>query len=317
MVLSSACRGVPRYSFHKRGTPTVCTLLTRRTQTYRKRERMRRHQWIEIHDQAWCPNLLRDLVTDTLQGVWNFFDFYEPIVPRLRNALQEAGTHQILDLCSGGGGPWLRLVQHFEDEEHFLVNIILTDKFPNPKAFEQAQHSCHKRVVFCAGPVDATRVPRDLQGFRTLFTSFHHFPPEGARSILQDAVEQQQGVGIFEVPKRDWLTILLVSFMPVMTFALVPFIRPFRWSRLLWTYLIPVLVFVVWFDGVISCLRAYTPSELQELARGLAPNGYHWEAGEERHGRLPVAITYLIGYPIRRQDDQTLPSESGEKERST
>ncbi len=196
------------------------------------------------------------------------------------------------------------------------MNICLTDKFPNPKAFEHAQNAPHTRVAFRAGPVDATRVPHDLQGFRTLFSSFHHFPPEGARAILQDAVEQQQGVGVFEVPKRDWLTILLVSFIPVMALALVPFIRPFRWSRLLWTYLIPVLVFVLWYDGVISCLRAYTPSELQELTRGLARDGYRWEVGEERNGRLPVVITYLIGYPIRRQDNRTLPSESGGKDRS-
>ena len=277
---------------------------------------MRRHQWIEIHDQPWCPNSLRDLVTDTLQFVWNFFDFYEPIVPRLRNALQEAGTHQILDLCSGGGGPWLRLVRAFEGKERPPVNVCLTDKFPNLQAFERAQNTSHTRIVFRARPVDATCVPRDLQGFRTLFTSFHHFPPEGARGILQDAVGQHQGVGVFEVPKRDWLTILLVSFIPVMAFALVPLIRPFHWSRLLWTYLIPVVPFVLWFDGVISCLRAYTPEELRELTHGLGREGYHWEAGEEKNGRLPVAITYLIGYPIRQGDNRMLPFESLGKNRS-
>jgi hypothetical protein len=267
---------------------------------------MRRRQWIEIHDQPWCPNSLRDVVTDTLQFVWNLFDFYEAIVPRLRYALQEAGTHRILDLCSGGGGPWLRLVRDFEDKERFPVDICLTDKFPNPRAFEHAKDASPTRVVFHADPVDATRVPTDLKGFRTLFTCFHHFPPEGARAILQDAVEHQQGVGVFEVPKRDWLTIVLVLFMPVMAFVLVPFIRPFRWSRLLWTYLIPVLLFVLWFDGVISCLRAYTPPELRELTRGLSQDGYRWEAGEERKGRVPVTVTYLIGCPIRRQDNRAL-----------
>jgi hypothetical protein len=271
---------------------------------------MRRRQWLEIHDQPWFPGSLRDLVTDTLQSLWNFFGFYEPIVPRLRNALQEARTHQILDLCSGGGGPWVRLIRDFEEDERFPVNICLTDKFPNPKAFERAQDTSHKRVVFRAGPVDATCVPRNLQGFRTIFSSFHHFPPDVARAILQDAVEQQQGVGVFELPKRDWLTILLVSFIPVMAMALAPFIRPFRWSRLLWTYLIPVVPFVVWFDGVVSCLRAYTTAELRELTQGLGQEGYRWEAGEVKNGRLPVPVTYLIGYPIPRPDNQMLPSES-------
>jgi hypothetical protein len=266
---------------------------------------MRRRQWMELHDQPWFPNSLRNLVTDTLQFVWNCFDFYEPIVPRLRYALQDAGTHRILDLCSGGGGPWLSLVRDFEDKQRFPLDICLTDRFPNPEAFEHTKSLLHARVVFHSGSVDATRVPTDLDGFRTLFTSFHHFPPEGARAILQDAVKRHRGVGVFEVAKRDWLTIVLVLFMPVMTFALVPFIRPFRWPRLLWTYLIPVLPFVVWSDGVISCLRAYTPPELLALTRGLSKDEYHWETGEEKKGRLPVTITYLIGYPIRRQDNGT------------
>jgi hypothetical protein len=267
---------------------------------------MRRRQWIEIHDQPWFPNSLRGYVTDILQFVWNFFNFYEPIVPRLRRALQEAGTNRILDLCSGGGGPWLGLVRDFEDKERFRLDICLTDRFPNPQAFEYAKNLPHSGVLFHDGPVDASRVPKGLKGFRTLFTSFHHFAPEEARAILQDAVEHQQGVGVFEVPKRDWLTIFLVFLMPVVAFAFVPFIRPFRWSRLLWTYLIPVVLFVVWFDGVISCLRAYTPRELRALTSGLSQDGYRWEAGEERKGAMPVTVTYLIGYPIRRQDNQTV-----------
>jgi hypothetical protein len=271
---------------------------------------MRRRQWIEIHDQTWCPESLRDVVTDTLQFLWNLLDFYGPIVPRLRLALQEAGTHQVLDLCSGGGGPWLRLVRDFESNRRFPANICLTDKFPNPRAFEHTQGMTEMQVVFCSEPVDATSVPPKLRGFRTVFSSFHHFPPERARAILQGAVDQQQGVGIFEAPKRDWLTILLTCFLPVASVALVPFIRPFRWSRLFWTYLIPALVFVIWFDGVVSCMRAYSPSELLELTNGLAPNGYHWETGEDKHTQLPITITYLIGYPIQQAANQTLSSES-------
>jgi hypothetical protein len=258
---------------------------------------MRRRQLIEIHEQRWCPDSLRDVVTDTLQFVWNLFNFYEPIVTRLRRVLQETGTCQVVDLCSGGGGPWLRLVRNVEDEDRLPVEVRLTDKFPNLRAFEHAKRSSHMRLAFHPDPVDATRVSTDLEGFRTLFTCFHHFPREQARAILQDAVDCGQGVGIFEVPKRDWLTIGFVFFVPVMALAVVPFIRPFRWSRILWTFPIPVGPFVLWFDGVISCLRAHTPPELLELAHGVSPAGYHWEAGVEGKRRAFVAVTYLIGYP--------------------
>jgi len=271
---------------------------------------MRRRQWIEVHDQSWFPPSIRDLVTDTLQFLWNFFDFYGPIAPRLRRALQESGTHRILDLCSGGGGPWLSLVRRFEDGEDFPLEICLTDRFPNPEAFEHAKNLPHTKFVFHTGPVDATQVPTDLEGFRTLFTAFHHFPPGGAQAILEDAVKHRRGVGVFEVSRRNWLTILLVFLIALMALALVPFIRPFRWSRLLWTYLIPVIPLVLLFDGVISCLRAYTPPELLAFTQGLSEDGYRWEAGEAKNGWMPVPVTYLIGYPIPSRDHAALQSEA-------
>ncbi len=46
------------------------------------------------------------------------------------------------------------------------------------------------------------KVPRELKGFRTMFTSFHHFPPEEARAILQNAVDAGEGIGIFEITRR-------------------------------------------------------------------------------------------------------------------
>jgi hypothetical protein len=257
---------------------------------------VRRRQWFEIHEQPWFPKPLRDLTTDTLQFVWNLFGFYDPIIPALRDALQQAGTNRVLDLCSGGGGPWLRLVRRFEALASLPLEVQLTDRFPNPEAPQHIDGG-QARVLFLPEPVDATQVPADLAGFRTLFTSFHHFVPEDARAILRDAVNRHQGVGIFEVPKRNGSTVLLALFMPLAAVALGPFIRPFRWSRILWTYLLPVIPFVVWFDGVVSCLRAYTPSELNALTTGLSATGYRWESGETARGRIPVKITYLIGLP--------------------
>ncbi len=256
---------------------------------------MRRMHLIEIHDQTWFPGSLRDAVTDTLQFILNLGNLYKPAVPRLRSAFEDAGTHRVLDLCSGAGGPWRRLYRVFEQEEHFPVDICLTDKYPNLEAFHHARIASQNKISFLANPVDATQIPVELKGFRTLFTSFHHFRPEQACAILQNAVDNQQGIGIFEVPGRHPLTILLTVLVPVLPLVFVPFIRPFRWPRLIGTYLIPLIPFVLLFDGIVSCIRTYSPPELRELTVGLPANGYKWDIGEEKGGLLP--ITYLIGYP--------------------
>lgn len=252
---------------------------------------------MEFHEQAWFPSSCRDAVTDTLESILGLENLYAPIVPRLCRALQEAKTHQVVDLCSGGGGPWTRMLPVFEKQENFPVSVCLTDKYPNVEAFGHARNASKNKIGFRSDPVDATHIPAELKGFRTLFTSFHHFQPSEAHALLRDAVNNQRGVGIFEVPGRSLLTVLLVFLVPVVAFAVVPFIRPFRLSRLIWTYLIPLSPVVLFLDGIVSCLRAYSLAELSDLTQGLSASGYTWEIGEERRRLISVPVTYLIGYP--------------------
>jgi hypothetical protein len=82
-----------------------------------------------------------------------------------------------------------------------------------------------------------------------------------------------------------------------MPFAFTPLIRPFRWSRLLYTYVIPIIPLVLLFDGVVSCLRTYRPQELREITKKLSGIAYQWEVGEYSRASGRVPITYLIGSP--------------------
>jgi hypothetical protein len=44
-----------------------------------------------------------------------------------------------------------------------------------------------------------------------------------------------------------------------------PFMRPFLWKRLLFTYPLPCVPMICLWDGFVSQLRAYTPDELRAL----------------------------------------------------
>jgi hypothetical protein len=255
---------------------------------------MRRMELKEIHDHERFPKLLRDLVTDAMEAMWDFIDCYRGIVPRLRQAMEQSGTRQVLDLCSGGGGPWLRLHRRFE-HVGYPVEVCLTDKYPNRQAFEQVKRRSGKGLSFSDQPVNAMRISATVRGFRTMFSSFHHFRPEEASAMLRDAVEQGRGIAVFEAAKSDLRTIVMVCGVPFLIWAVTPFIRPFRWSRLLFTYLVPVIPFVVWIDGILSCLRAYSEEDLCAMTATLGPGHYRWEFGEDRTSR--VGITYLIGFP--------------------
>jgi len=106
-----------------------------------------------------------------------------------------------------------------------------------------------------------------------------------------------RGRAIFEVPRRSIMTVVGCFLFPFGAFVAVPLMRPFRWSRLFWTYLIPLAPLILCFDGLVSCLRAYSLIELSEIAQIHAGQGYQWQFGEEQRGRFSFKVTYLIGLP--------------------
>jgi hypothetical protein len=262
---------------------------------------MLRARLFEIHDQPWFPEFLRREVVDSLQMVLEATHAYQPIANRLRDAIGCEGTREVLDLFSGAGGPWPSFVREFNENGAKPIEIFLTDKYPSIANRNGANSSTGTHTHFVTKSIDATNIPASLTGFRTIFSSFHHFNAADARQFLQDSANKCRGVGIFEVASRHSLTILSIFFIPILVWLLTPFCRPFRWSRMLWTYPFPVVPFVLLFDGLSSCLRAYSLDDLRSLTNGLAANDYRWEIGEENGGVLPIRVTYLIGIPQRGQ----------------
>lgn len=263
---------------------------------------MGRFQAIELEDYPWFPGQWRNFMTDFYHYQMKTFDLYRPAAGLIADVMQRSGQTRIVDLCSGGSGP-LALVQQQLREQHGLrVPVRLTDKYPNLPAFEKIVGEAHAmggEIEFSASPVDATAVPAELTGLRTLFSCFHHFPPALARRILADGVARRAPLAIFELSNRS-----LAAFMQVLLGGplsipfLTPFFKPFSWARLFWTYVIPVIPFCCVWDGVGSNLRAYTPDELRALvAKVPGHESYDWQTGIAAGGLPGVRVTYLIGVP--------------------
>jgi hypothetical protein len=261
---------------------------------------MKRIHLFELTDLAWYPQTFRRIQTDYLQFATTLGSGHQNLIPLFKKALQQAGTTEILDLCSGGTGPWVGLQKQFKQAGLF-VTITLTDKYPNPDVIRKWAGAALEGIEYLAEPIDAMNVPPHLKGMRTLFEGFHHFKPDQARSILRDAVEKQVAIGIFEATLKPPLGLLLLLLAPVTTllgylFA-TPFIKPRTLSRFFWTYLVPIVPLATCWDGVISMLRVYSPQELADLTEPLQREGYVWEAGQASTGTPVFDFTYLIGYP--------------------
>ena len=261
---------------------------------------MGRIHLFEVEDQTWFPRLLRDAMTEWLDFMNGLNRGWDGFAPRIALLLRASGSDRIVDLGSGGGGPVLRLRRAVGETQGLDPRLLLTDRYPNRSAFERAAADPSGRVAFRSEPLAATDVPADLEGVRTMFCSFHHFRPEMAHRILADARDKGRAIGVFEATARSFPSILATAFAPLSVLVTTPFVRPFRWSRLILTYLLPILPLLCLWDGIVSGLRTYSPRELRQLIRDLESDDYRWEVGEFRFAGTPLSVPYLLGWPSKR-----------------
>ena len=253
---------------------------------------MGRIHLFEFEDQKWFPTFLRNYGTDFLQFLSNKTKMYKPIVSLLEGVLKESDNNQIIDLGSGGGGGLIWLNEELKRNNPDL-KILLTDFYPNISAFEHTKEIA-KNIDFVKKSIDARNVPNELKGLRTQFLSLHHFNPNDAKKILQNAVDTNNSIAIFEAQERSIPSIIAMVFSPITVLLTTPFIRPFKIGRIIFTYLIPIVpLFVLW-DGIVSSLRTYSVKEMNGLVDGLnTSEKFNWEIGRIKSG--PGVLLYLIG----------------------
>jgi hypothetical protein len=257
---------------------------------------MHRTHWIEISDEPWCPLSIRRAVTDYCRFVTERSGIFDPVVPMLADALKRSGSRAILDLGSGAGGAWGRLLPRLR-ELLPEVTVCLSDLNPDPAALERVCKGSGQTITFRTEPVDATKVPQELKGFRTMFCAFHHLRPNQARAMLTDAVSSCEGIAVFEGAQRGFFQLLFSLGTPVRVLILAPFISPFRWSRLFWTYVVPLLPLILLHDTIVSCLRIYSAQELMELVAGF--DDYQWSAGTVPATFARIPVPFFIGVPVK------------------
>lgn len=264
---------------------------------------MKRYHLFEFHELHYFPAIWRNLVTEFLSFFASRCKPYRVIAERLWDGIEVSDSEKIVDLCSGAAQPIVS-VNHEISNTKRSIPILLSDKFPNNKAFAAAEKMAGCAVTAIYEPIEATNVPPKMAGFRTIFTAFHHFNEEEARKVIGDAMHKKQGIGIFEYTERSLAWLAVSPFIPLFVLCCTPFVQPLTWQRVIFTYVIPVIPLFLFFDGMVSCLRTYSPRELKNLVRNveaeIQSNDYTWEIGQVPTLYV-LRVTYLIGYPLKRE----------------
>ncbi len=258
---------------------------------------MKRIHLFEFEDFAWFPAWLRNYLTRYLVAVHKLLDSPTLIAELLRKLLNQTGSRQLVDLCSGSGGPMLEVLDNLK-EEFPTLNLTLSDLYPNEVAAQKLNDQNDSSIHYHLNPVDATKVPSDLPGIRTLICSFHHLRPQVAQKVLADAVQHKQPLLVYEISDNSfpkWLLWLAfpINILTVLIITLT--VRPLSVGQIIFTYIIPVLPIIIAWDGAVSNARTYTLDDLTLLLNDIDSTDYTWEkdtiAG--KGGRK----LYLLGRP--------------------
>ena len=251
----------------------------------------------EFEDQPWFPVIIRDSMTDYLRFLFRVFKLYQPVLPVLKDALTKTKTNHILDLCSGSGGPVEMIYENLRNTFDKDIKIVVSDMYPSELTYQFLSEKTQGGISGFKTPVDAADVPTDIKGFRTIFSGFHHFEKQKATEVLKNAVEAGEGIAIFDGGNKSlWMILLIIIAHPVLLLLCTPFFMPFRLSRYIFTYLIPIIPFCAIWDGIISIIRLYSPDELLQIAQNTGSEKYNWISGKVTN-RFGMSIAYLVGYP--------------------
>lgn len=261
---------------------------------------MRRHHFIELHEQSWVPSQWRQMFQSGLGIAGNFLKPFRQVASKLEELLQRTGSTEILDLCSGSGDAILQLQQCLGSGSGAgggQVRVVLSDLFPHLDEWHKLQMRFPGLVSFRKQSTDVFDMPMDVPKVWTLLNSLHHFREEEVKRLLQNVVAKADGVAVFESTGRTWSNMFqTLPLFPVAAVIASTMLRPFRIWHPLWGAMVPVVPFMALFDGIVSNFRTYTVDELKSLVASLGSDDFEWDIGTAPMDKTTLRATYLIGW---------------------
>lgn len=208
----------------------------------------------ELEDYRWFPSVLRNFQTEFIGFVvarLNVYDAFDQHLKTLSLTVQP-----MADLCSGSGKPAISIFR----SNNCFNQLTLGDKYPNSLKLH------HDKIYYEPQSADVLAMEFRPGVYYTMFNAFHHFKDQEKLKIVQKILSSGSVAFIVEILEPNIICLLKVLFATTIgNLLLTPFIIPFSFKRLLFTYILPVNILVITFDGILSVLKSYSVKQYQRL----------------------------------------------------
>jgi hypothetical protein len=206
----------------------------------------------ELEDLPYFPKSLRNFQTEFIGFVVVRFNIYEAFIKHIRSLPH---SDKMIDLCSGSG----EVAVHVFKESNCFSHLILSDKFPNILFND-------KQISYEPNSMDVLQMDFHSGVCYTMFNAFHHFKDEDKLKIVKKIIDTGSQSFFVEILEPSIVCFLKVLFMTTIgTFFLTPLIRPFSFKRIFLTYILPINIFTITYDGIISVFKSRTTKKYKKL----------------------------------------------------
>ena len=227
---------------------------------------MKRKQVFQFSNQKWYPSFLKRDMYEFMSWFVGKVNAAKPFLPVLEEVIGHTQTKTIINIDSKIGAG-IETVLPLLPEGTEVINV------------ELERFSTHNK------------------GMYTFINSFHQLDEKKATYYLTQIADSGNSVAVLEGNNDSlWQVVGMTIFVPLTVILSAPFVQPFRITRLIFTYLIPILPVVTMLDGFLALFKLYNPNDLNELVSNIPVKSYVWKSGKADNGR-GGKIIYLMGYP--------------------
>ena len=238
----------------------------------------------ELEDYPWFPSRLRKMQLEYVGWISVQLKLYKPVL----ELLSKFPSNKWTDLASGSGWPALYLQKNASHQIHYTLSDLYPDSVSNKvKQLVEVEPESLNLIDF---------QPQTGKQY-SIFNAFHHFTSEQQKQLINKMKEARASCIIAEVLEPTWICFLQVTLAALIVQPLTAWaIQPLSIVRMITTYIIPVQLITVAWDGWLSVLKSKSLSQYKALVNDLADNQYSIEV--KRIKQLRGNLIVILAQPI-------------------
>jgi hypothetical protein len=238
----------------------------------------------ELEDYPWFPAYLRKMQLEYVGWISVQLRLYRPVL----KLLNRFPSNQWVDLASGSGWP----AYYIQKNASHNIHYTLSDLYPDSVSDEVKKH-----VTIGLEPLNLLDFQPETGKQYSLFNAFHHFTSAQQKQLIHKMKAANAGIIIAEVLEPSLLSFIQVTLAALVVQPLTAWaIWPFSILRIITTYLIPIQLLTVVWDGWLSVLKSKNLKQFKELVTDIADNEYSIEV--KRIKQLQGNLIVIIAQPI-------------------